>query len=167
MPRLTSTWLLLALLLLLPASTHADGPAERVFPPGGQRGTTVTLTFPGMERVDSAALLVDGAGLKPLGPFLKGVGKVEIAADAEPGVRQLRLVGPKSATQPRPFAVGVFAEVLEREPNDTFETAQRLEHRLERHLRDGAAVGAPAAHSERLHPQVRRRGYLPGLPEEG
>ena len=128
MLRVNPTWLLLSTLFLIPAAAYADGAAERVFPPGGQRGTTLTLTFPGMEKVDSATLLVDGAGLKPLGPFLKGVGKVEIAADAAPGVRQVRLIGPKTATQPRPFAVGTLPEVLEVEPNDTFEKAQRLEH---------------------------------------
>jgi hypothetical protein len=80
-----------------------------------------------MEKVEAAALVVDGEGLRPLGAFVKGVGKVEIAADAEPGVRQVRLVGPQSATAPRPFAVGVLPEVLEQEPNDTFEKAQVLD----------------------------------------
>jgi hypothetical protein len=125
MPRLPS--ILIALILLLSAPAHAQSAAERVSPLGGQRGTTVTLTFPAMEKVESAALIVDGEGLRPLGPFVKGVGKVEIAADAVPGVRQVRLVGPATATEPRPFAVGVLPEVLEKEPNDTLETAQRLE----------------------------------------
>ncbi|HTE20701.1 MAG TPA: hypothetical protein VK689_20215, partial [Armatimonadota bacterium] len=82
----------LALLVLgLSASpARAQNAADRVFPPGGQRGATVTLTFPAMEKMDSATLVVDGEGLRGLGPFVKGVGKVEIAADAEPGVRQIR-----------------------------------------------------------------------------
>ncbi|MFN3653154.1 MAG: hypothetical protein ACK47B_26535 [Armatimonadota bacterium] len=113
--------------LLLAAPAGAQSAADRLFPPGGQRGATVTLTFPAMEKVESATLVVDGEGLKPLGPFVKGVGKVEIAPEAEPGVRQLRLVGPAAATEPRPFMVGVLPEVLEAEPNDSLDKAQRLE----------------------------------------
>jgi hypothetical protein len=103
-----------------------QGGNDRVFPPGGQRGTTVTLTFPAMASVESATLLVDGPGVKPVGPFVKGVGQVELAPDAAPGLRQVRLVGPKTATTPRPFAVGTLPELLEKEPNDAPEQAQAL-----------------------------------------
>lgn len=127
-PRTSLIWRLGILIgvFLAPSRARAQA-ADRVFPPGGQRGTTVTLTFPGMDKAESGTLVVDGDGVRPLGPFVKGVGKVEIAADAEPGIRQLRLVGPKSATAPRPFAVGVLPEMLEQEPNDTFDRAQRIE----------------------------------------
>jgi hypothetical protein len=112
-------------LLLSPGSVRAQD-MNRVLPAGGQRGTSVSLTFPGMAMVESAALVVDGEGVKPLGPFAKGAGKVEIAPDAAPGIRQIRLVGPKSATTPRPFAVSTLPEVQEQEPNDTSAQAQAI-----------------------------------------
>lgn len=112
--------------LLCPAIPARAQDANRVTPLGGRRGTTVTLTFPGMKDVPTGALLVDGPGLKAAGPFQKGAGQVEIAPDAEPGARQIRLVGPKSVTQPRPFAIGTLREVAEKEPNDSAAQAQAL-----------------------------------------
>jgi hypothetical protein len=111
----------------LASPAAAQGELTRVFPNGAQRGTTVALTFGGKDIPETAALLVEGDGVKPLGPFTKGAGKVEIAADAAPGVRQLRLVGPKTATTPRPFSIGALPETVEKEPNDTRAQAQKLE----------------------------------------
>lgn len=71
--------------------------------------------------------MVDGAGLKGVGPFKKGVGKIEVAADAAPGVRHVRLAGAKGVTSPRPFAVGALPELLEKEPNGAPVQAQRIE----------------------------------------
>lgn len=122
----TGGWALLLFLLFWLSSPARAQDTNRCAPQGGQRGTTVTLTFPGMKDTPSAALLVDGPGLKPVGPFEKGVGQVEIAPDAEPGIRQVRLVGPKSATTPRPFAVGTLPEVAEKEPNNAVSQAQAL-----------------------------------------
>jgi hypothetical protein len=109
-----------------------DG-AGRVFPNGAQRGSTVTLTFPAMAEVESATLIVEGEGVKPLGPFVKGVGKVAVAPDAAVGRRQVRLVGPKTATTPRPFFVGTLPVLLDAEVadkkaiNDRLAQAQRIE----------------------------------------
>ncbi len=105
----------------------AQAAADRVYPPGGQRGATVSLTFPGFDKIDSAELVIAGDGIAAAGPFLKGVGQLRIAPDAQPGVRHLRLVGPKSATEWRPFAIGVLPEALEKEPNDSRDKAQLLE----------------------------------------
>lgn len=118
---------LLLPLLLLASPCFAQGSIGRAFPNGGQRGTTVAVTFEGKDLPENATLLVDGAGLKGVGPFVKGAGKIEIAADAAPGVRQVRLAGPKGVTSPRPFAVGALPELLDKEPNNTQAQAQRLE----------------------------------------
>lgn len=118
-------YLALAALLLLAAPAWAQD-MNRLFPLGGQRGTTVALQFPGMDKEESAKLLVDGPGIEAKGPFVKGAGEVVIAPDAAFGVRQLRLVGAKTATQPRPFAVGPLPEVLEKEPNESASQAQPL-----------------------------------------
>lgn len=85
------------------------------------------VSFAGKDIPESATLLVDAPGLRGVGPFVKGVGKIEIAADAKPGMRQVRLVGAKSVTSPRPFSVGSLPELNEKEPNNTSTQAQRLE----------------------------------------
>jgi len=124
--------LFLFLIVMGPPAAAQDG-AGRVFPNGAQRGTTVTLTFPAMAEVESATLVVEGEGVKPLGPFIKGVGKVEVAPEAVVGMRQVRLVGPKTATTPRPFLVGTLPVVLDQEvadkkaANDRLEQAQRID----------------------------------------
>ena len=101
-------YLALAALLLLAAPVRAQD-TNRLFPLGGQRGTTVALQFPGMDKEESAKLLVDGPGIEAKGPFVKGAGEVVIAPDAAFGVRQLRLVGAKTATQ-------VGLTVVDRDP---------------------------------------------------
>src|SRR5207253_1333196 len=98
-------------LCLLTNPAAAQGDLTRVFPNGARQGSRVSLTFGGEGIPDTASLLVDGDGIKPLGTFSKGVGEIEIAADARPGVRQLRLAGAKGGTTPRPFAVGTFPEL--------------------------------------------------------
>lgn len=113
--------------LLLPSVAHAQGSLSRVFPNGARAGTQVTLNFAGENIPDTATLVVHGEGIKPLEEFKKGVGKVEIAADAKAGVRHLRLVGPKGATSPRPFAVGTLPELDEKEPNNRLTEAQVLD----------------------------------------
>ena len=114
-------------LLLLASPCFAQGSLSRAFPNGGQQGTTVDVAFEGKDVPESATLMVEGAGIRGVGPFVKGAGKIEIAADAQPGVRQVRLTGAKSVTSPRPFAVGALPELPEKEPNNTAAQSQRLE----------------------------------------
>ncbi len=85
------------------------------------------LQFGGEGIPETAQLVVEGDGLRALGPFAKGEGEVEIAADAAPGPRLLRLAGPKGGTSGRPFAVGTLPERAEQEPNDTLAKAERVE----------------------------------------
>lgn len=118
---------LLGLLALAASPALAQGSLSKAYPNGGRQGTSVEVTFAGADVPQEATLLVDGEGLRGVGPFKKGVGKIEIAADAQPGVRQVRLVGPKGVTSPRPFSVGTLPELLEKEPNGTLAQAQRLE----------------------------------------
>jgi hypothetical protein len=122
--KLTSLLLCLA---LVPTAADAQGDLSRVFPNGAQRGSRVKLTLGGEGLPDPGTLLVEGEGIRSLGPFVKGEGEIEIAADAAPGVRQLRLVGSKSSTTPRPFAVGALPEIAEKEPNDRAAQAQPLD----------------------------------------
>jgi hypothetical protein len=114
-------------LLAQPLPAAAQGSLSRAFPNGGQRGTTVSVTFAGTELPDPARLFAEGGGVEAVGPITKGVAQIRIAPDAEPGPRLLRLVGPASATSPRPFAVGSLAERLEKEPNNTPDAAESVE----------------------------------------
>ncbi len=113
--------------LLVPSVAHAQGSLSRVSPNGGRAGSQITLNFGGDQIPETATLVVHGDGIRPLGPFQKGVGKIEIAADAKPGMRELRLVGPKGATSPRPFAIGTLPELDEKEPNNRLDQAQKLD----------------------------------------
>src|SRR5690606_5409222 len=106
---------------------YAQVDLTRVSPLGARRGEKVTLTLGGEKLPETGTLVVEGAGLRPLGPFTKGVGQVEVAADAPPGAVKVRLVGADAVTTPRPFALGTLPEAEEKEPNDRRDQAQRLE----------------------------------------
>ena len=115
------------LLCLLAGPACAQGSLSGVYPNGARRGTRVSVTFTGKDIPEAAALWSDGDGIRPVGTFTKGAGEIEVAADAAPGIRHLRLVGDKSATSPRPFAVGEFPELLETEPDGTAAQARKLD----------------------------------------
>lgn len=117
---------LLLLPLVLPTAARADSLLARIFPNGGQRGTRVKLLFSGEKLPQNATLLVDGDGIKSVGPIVKGVGEIEIAPNAAPGVRQLRLAGSDGTSTPRPFAIGTLPEQNEKEPNDTPAQAEKI-----------------------------------------
>lgn len=65
--------------------------------------------------------------------------RVTIAADAQPGNREVRLLAPNGLSNPVAFQIGVLAEVTEAEPNDRLEQA-------------AAAVTLPAVINGRILP---------------
>jgi hypothetical protein len=121
-----------------------------VTPAGGQRGTTVELTISGVNIGRGTGLVFEGGGLSleavtpeapvssgppkpggkpadaPKNPEGKLTARVRIAADAEPGVRALRVLTPVGPSNIAWFAVGQWPEVAEREPNNTREQAQEV-----------------------------------------
>lgn len=127
----------LVALLLLPAAAHAqivkqpDGTLHHVYPAGGQRGTSVAVEFAAPQGLDAATgVVIDG----PPGITVKDFKAVSaalsratfvIAADAVPGPRLVRVVGGRCGiTSSRLFFVGTIPEVVEKELNNTPETAQ-------------------------------------------
>jgi hypothetical protein len=122
--------MLAALLGAVPA--RAQGPQFNSFyPPGAQRGTTVTVTARGtaLRRVDR--VLVSGEGVTAtLTEGQTGDSErtlsVVIAADAEPGVRELRFVSPRGTSNAGYFWVGTWREIEEIEDNDAPARAQVL-----------------------------------------
>lgn len=108
------------------APQYADCRLDSVFPNGGQQGTTVTVTFRGQAYALNPPrnVIIDGPPgitLKELKEGEKGtvVGTLEIAADAPPGRRWLRIVNDRSGlTNFAHFVVGRLPESLEVEPNN-------------------------------------------------
>lgn len=108
------------------APQYADCRLDSVFPNGGQQGTTVTVTFRGQAYALNPPrnVIIDGPPgitLKELKEGEKGtvVGTLEIAADASPGRRWLRIVNDRSGlTNFAQFVVGRLPEMLEVEPNN-------------------------------------------------
>jgi hypothetical protein len=109
-------------------ATRAELPnpvLQTVFPAGAQAGTTVTVALEG------SAL----DGLRDIRATIPGliVKKVEtnrfsltIPTGTPPGVYDLRAVGLHGISSPRAFFVSHRAECLEKEPNDTTDTAQPI-----------------------------------------
>jgi hypothetical protein len=120
---------------------YADPPtASYIFPPGGQRGHTVSVRVGGLNLHDSCGFEMLGPGVtvsNPLkrtktiwfeGPLLPlpdsqqqedypkdMAGRVTIAADAAPGIRPWRLWTAQGAAPSMKFVVGDLPEVVEQE----------------------------------------------------
>src|SRR5262245_59056331 len=115
-------WLALASAAAAQVVRHPDQRLEYVYPAGARAGQSVTVELGGVEGLTGATgLVVDG----PPGVVVKGFKAVsaalaqatlEIAADAEPGRRLLRVAGGSGGlTNFRPFFVGRLPEVAEKE----------------------------------------------------
>ena len=152
--RRSYSWVLPLILAAFGSSVHAqllDSALPRlrlltVFPPGGKVGSTVEVTVAGTDLDDPERLLFSHPGIKaepivppapppdpkkpPKQPPVKQPitrFKVTIPADAPLGLHDVRLVGRWGVSNPRAFMVGDLTEVLEKEPNNDVEQAQRVE----------------------------------------
>ena len=109
-----------------------------VFPPGGARGSNVEVTLSGTDLDLADKLHFSHPGLsaalktrepKPFeeGPQpVPGTFVVTIASDVPPGSYDVRAVGKFGISNARTFAVSDLPEAIEKEPNDTAETAQEV-----------------------------------------
>src|SRR5689334_17779265 len=117
----------LLILCLFPAPVNAAPSIAWIFPPGGQRGTTLTLTVSGDDLTDVSGLFATGTGLKaeplpasePLRPPLVTLKpgekpkapdaknfrqfRVHIAPDAPLGRQEVRVFGPSGISNARYF----------------------------------------------------------------
>jgi hypothetical protein len=116
-----------------------------VSPTGGKAGTTVEVLVTGQDVDSPEGLLFSHPGIKgeivdktvgKADPAMKGQGgapfgtvrcKVVIAAETPLGMHDLRLVSALGVSNPRTFVVGDQTDVLEKEPNNDIDQAQRVE----------------------------------------
>ena len=115
-----------ALLAVVPL--HAAPPRlDAVFPGGGCRGQSTVLTAAGDWSVWPVQAWVDRPGIELLAGDAKGELRLNVAADAEPGVYWFRLHQAEGATGLKPLVIGTLAETTETEPNNGPQAAHRLE----------------------------------------
>jgi len=118
-------------------------------PSGGKAGTTVEVLVTGQDLESPQGLLFSHPGIKaelvdtsvvkadppkkgqpkgqPQTPTSTARFKVTIPADTPVGMHDLRLLNAFGVSNPRTFLVGDQTDVLEKEPNNDVEQAQRIE----------------------------------------
>jgi hypothetical protein len=129
-------------------------PAPRlmtVMPSGGKIGSSVEVTFTGTDLEGPEQLLFSHPGIKAeplaapepkqpqpkaaapkrgrrgMGPPVVSRFKVTLAANVPPGIHDVRFVNKWGVSNPRAFVAGDLNDVLEKEPNNDVEQAQRVE----------------------------------------
>ncbi len=116
-----------AVLLLGLSGAHAKPPTlTDVFPPGAARGQSAVVRVSGTFDHWPAKVWIEGPGVAIQAEKEKGRLKVDVAADAAPGLRWMRLYDEEGATSLRPFVIGILPEAVESEPNDEPRSAHRL-----------------------------------------
>lgn len=98
-----------------------------LFPTGAAIGSTVDVTINGKLEQPGTQVWCDQPGLTLEVPEKDAVIKAKVAADAAPGLYHVRFFNAEGATSLFPFVVGTLPEVLDVEPNNALEKAQKLE----------------------------------------
>jgi hypothetical protein len=153
--RTVFSWMAFLVLLLASAPAEAQPPPDSalpnprlytVMPPGGRTGTTVEVSFTGTDLEEPQGLLFSNPAIKagaffpppppppdpkkpataptPPSPITKFM--VTIPAGTPAGSYDVRLVNKWGVSNARAFEVGDLEEVLEKEPNNEIELAQRV-----------------------------------------
>jgi hypothetical protein len=119
---------LLSPLLLLSGSVLVAGepPAiDRLFPPGGQRGTSFEVKLAGKAGDGEVKLHSEADSITWALGEKRDTATVTIAPTARGGVHWLRYSNASGATELKPFVVGLIPEVSETEPNNKIAEAQQ------------------------------------------
>jgi hypothetical protein len=120
-----------------------------ITPAGAKAGTTIEVGFAGTDLENPEGLVFSHPGIKaepiipppprpkidpkskkplpPPPPLPVTKFKVQVGADVPPGAYDVRLVNKWGISNPRAFVVGNLNEVLEKEPNDDVDKAQKVE----------------------------------------
>ena len=120
-------------IVLTPCVGWAQAPQlVAVFPPGGAVGTKVSARIEGANLAGATSILISepGVTIQNTGDG-KDAGAIpvtlDVASDAMPGPREIRVITPKGASNPAYLWVGALPEIPEKEPNDQQEQAQTLD----------------------------------------
>jgi hypothetical protein len=115
-------------MVLAMAGTHplfAEAPTlEQLFPAGAARGSTNVVTAVGKAEPWPVATWIAGEGVSICCETNAGRLRIQVAADAMPGPRLVRLINDDGASAPRFFVVGDGVEIREAEPNNHYAEAQ-------------------------------------------
>jgi hypothetical protein len=137
----------LAQAVAAPADTHPR--LLHVMPMGGQAGSTFEVAVDGPGLTQPLGLHFSHPGIKaePLGmdtspapevvakkkkaakpqPILRQRFRVTLPPDTPLGIHDVRFVGARGVSNPRAFVVGDLKELVEKEPNNDVDQAQRVE----------------------------------------
>src|SRR5262245_25554801 len=153
-PRAGMAAVFLAVGLLGTGSARAQQPDSNlplprlntVFPAGARAGTAAEVTFTGTDLDEPDRLVfnhpgikaepIEGKGPPPPPPDPRRPGrprlavtqfKVTTAANVPPGFYDVRFVNRWGVSNPRTFVIGDLPEVVEKEPNNDTDQAQRIE----------------------------------------
>ena len=121
------------LLVLVAMSAGAAAPPSlgELLPRGGQRGTTVDVTFHGGALEGAREVLFHGTGISasdivPVEGGAQAAAKLIIAPDCPTGLQAMRIRTLGGVSNLRLFSVGSVPETQEVEPNDTREAPQAV-----------------------------------------
>ncbi len=109
--------LVLSLQLIQPCLAGEAPAIDRVFPAGGQRGTTIDVKLFGKPGDGDLRVISEHDSIVFTPNENKDAASVAISEAARPGVHWLRFSNASDATQLKPFIVGLVPEVAESEPN--------------------------------------------------
>lgn len=98
---------------------------DRLFPPGGQRGTSFEVKLTGKAGDGEVKLHSEADSITWALGEKRDTATVTIAPTARGGVHWLRYSNASGATELRPFVVGLIPEVTETEPNNKIAEAQQ------------------------------------------
>src|SRR5215813_8741747 len=129
---MTSRVLLVLLLLATSTTVLAQAPQiTAVWPPGGPVGSKVSARIDGGNLASVSSVWIGGSGVSvKMGAAAKEGNIVpvtlDIAQNAAPGAREVRVISPKGGSNPGYVWVGSLPEIAEVEPNDQPEKAMLL-----------------------------------------
>lgn len=123
---LSTTASLVLAVVFVSQVTAAPPPLDYLYPAGGQRGQTITVTAGGTFKTWPVKVWTDRDEIKIVPTKDKGKLSITIPKNAKPGVCWLRLHDQDGASPIRPFQIGVTQESIEKEPNNEPEKAQSV-----------------------------------------
>jgi hypothetical protein len=128
------TFSLLCCLLIFALPLQAAPHLSYIYPPGGQRGTTVKMEVHGSDLAGLTGFYTTGTGLTAKIEPGKDKDKdkerrtveITVAKDAPLGIQQVRVYDANGLSNPKYFCVGALPEMLEKEPNNTQKDAPKV-----------------------------------------